>query len=66
MKLRTLIALAGLLVCLGMSAQEFKIGDAKYRSLGDGNAELVDYKKAKVRLLCPRQSPTPRAARAIR
>lgn len=61
MKLRTLIALAGLLVCLGMSAQEFKIGDAKYRSLGDGNAELVDYKKAKGEVTLPSTVTDPKS-----
>lgn len=55
-----LLSLLVLLCSVGISAAEFKVGDAKYSTLPDGTVELKEFKKASGDVVIPEKVTDPK------
>lgn len=49
--------------CLGVQAEDIKVGDAKYKLYPNGTAELKDYKKASGQVVIPETVKDPKTGK---
>lgn len=61
---KTFLVLLISLCSLGMMAEDFKVGDAKYKVLPDGTVELKEYKKATGDVVIPGEVSNPKTGKS--
>lgn len=60
---KVILSLIISLCCLGVHAEDIKIGDAKYKIYANGTAELKDYKKAFGDVVIPETVTNPKTGK---
>lgn len=63
MKIKSVIAIVCMFLCMQLWAQEFKVGDAKYLVRPDGKVELKEYKKAQGEVTLPSAVTDPKSSK---